>query len=136
VLGIEYITSEGEVDQVNVAKVLKDLSEDKNKNLEFYQNLRAQPSSVDGVNAVEAVEWVMLDFDLVALPLYLGIESAREVAEAYRIVFEATAREILPFVAIQKKLRGTSDPKYKMHYLYLLSELKIPLQGFPALAEK
>jgi hypothetical protein len=73
-------------------------------------------------NALEAVEWTLLDYDIIALPLYNRIESAEEVAKIYGPVLISTAPNILPFVAIQWKLRG-EDHAYKKAYLWLLAWL-------------
>jgi hypothetical protein len=75
------------------------------------------------VSALEAVEWALLDFDMIAVPSCMRVGAAKEVAKAYKPVLERTAEDILPFVAIQGKLRG--DPGYKEHYLRLLERLRI-----------
>jgi hypothetical protein len=123
VLGEQYVFG----NHVDVKKVLSNLKEDHIKKRELSQELKNQTTSVPGVSALEAVELTLLDFDLLAIPVYRGIEPAQDAAESWKIVLEATAKEILPFVAIQRQLRG--DPEYKKHYLYLLNELKIDLQG-------
>jgi hypothetical protein len=125
VLGEQYVFG----NHVDVKKVLSNLKEDHTKKRELSQELKNQTTSVPGVSALEAVELTLLDFDLLAIPVYRGIEPAQDAAESWKIVLEATAKEILPFVAIQRQLRGSSDPEYKKHYLYLLNELKIDLQG-------
>lgn len=126
VLGTQYVTNKAGADRVDVDMV-KSLQKDKNMLHKFNQELRACQTPVPNVNALEAVEWTLLDFDVIALPVWMGIEPAKEVAGAYKPVLERTAEEIIPFVAIHQQLRG--DPKYKMHYLYLLRELNISLQG-------
>jgi hypothetical protein len=123
ILGKQYVIG----GRVDVTRVLSSLKEDLDKQAEFNRKLKKQKTSVDRVSALEAVELTLLDFDLLAVPFYLGIEPAQVPAEVWKNVLEATAKEILPFVAIQRQLRG--DPEYKKHYLYLLNELKIDLQG-------
>jgi hypothetical protein len=125
ILGEQYVFG----DRVDVTQVLSNLKEDQVKKRAFNQELKEQGTSVHGISALEAVELTLLDFDLLAVPLCRRIEPARDAAEAWKIVLEATATEILPFVAVQRQLRGSSDPEYKKHYLYLLHELKIDLQG-------
>ena len=126
VLGAQCVTNKAGADRVDVDKV-KSLQKDKNMLHKFTKELRACQTLVPNVNALEVVEWTLLDFDVIALPIWMGIEPAKEVARAYKPVLERTAEEIIPFVAIHQQLRG--DPKYKMHYLYLLRELHISLRG-------
>lgn len=126
VLGDNYVTNEAGTNIVDVDKV-KSLQKDEDKLHEFNKELKACKTTVRNVNALEAVEWTLLDFDVIALPIWMGIKPAKEVARAYKPVLERTAKEIIPFVAIHQQLRG--NPKYKMHYLYLLRELNISLQG-------
>ena len=57
----------------------------------------------------------------------MGIERTWEVAKAYRVVLQKTSKALLPFVEIQRRLRGEEDPEYKTHYLYLLDKLMIPM---------
>ena len=88
---------------------------------QFNEMLMSKPTPVDGINARDAVELTLLDFDIIALPFSMRIESTREVAKAYKTVLETTAQVISSFVEIQMKLRG--DPNYKIHYRNLLEEL-------------
>lgn len=126
VLGAHYVTNKAGAYKVDVDK-LKSLSEDKNMLHKFNEELRACQTPVPNVNALEAVEWTLSDFDVIALPIWMTIEPAKEVAKAYKPVLERTAEEIIPFVAIHQRLRG--NLRYKMHYLNLLRNLYISLQG-------
>jgi hypothetical protein len=74
-------------------------------------------------SALSVVERVLLSLDAIALPATLKINSAQEATKAYKPIFEKTARHILPFVAIQMRLRG--DRLYKWHYLRVLDQLAI-----------
>jgi hypothetical protein len=105
----------------------KELSPDIYK---FNEKLSECQAPVRNINALEAVEWTLLDFDVIVLPIWLGIKPAREVAKTYKPVLERTAKEIIPFVVIHQQLRG--NPKYKMYYFYLFRELNISLQGLEA----
>lgn len=119
VLGEEYVVGKC----VDVKKVVSDLKVDANKKNEFNKKLKDIQSDIAGISALEIVEFILLDFDLLAVPFYRGIKSVRDAAEAWKTVLETTAKEILPFIAIQQKL--LDDPKYKMHYLHLLRELNV-----------
>lgn len=137
VLGLEYVSEHNKSGTVNIRKVLSDLREDSNKVVEFNTRLDLQPALFRGVtsidmSALDAVEQTLMHFDMIALPYSLKIESAEKLAQAYEPVLRRTASAILPFVAIQLKLRGSNDPGYKRYYLYLLERLGIPLQGIRA----
>jgi len=101
---------------------LKDFSDaaDFNEKLRNDANLKTH-------KPLEKVERVLLDFDIIDVPLYMGVEITWEVAKAYRVVILKTSKALLPFMEIQRRLRGQEDPSYKMHYLYLLDKLMIPL---------
>ena len=114
---------------VDTGKVIKELKEDNDKLNKFNRALRNHINVVGNYNLLDAIEYTLLDFDVIALPFYLGIEPAKEVAIEYEPIIKRTAEVILPFIAIQRQLRGSQDPKYKKPYLYLLQGLKIPLQG-------
>ncbi|MBI4287581.1 MAG: hypothetical protein HY671_04015 [Chloroflexi bacterium] len=124
VLGDKYVGESGGV-HVKIGAVLSELKENVSKIREFNDRLRNEGAS----RPLEAVEQVLLDFDIVAIPLIMDIESAKEIAQAYRPIFERTAPAILPFVAIQMRLRGNSDRRYKEHYRKLLQKMGIDLQG-------
>lgn len=133
----KYVSGIGKQAKVDVSKVLDELREDNDQLLKFNAELDSHPASFRGyrsidVSALDAVEQTLVDFDLIAIPYSLGINSAKKLAEAYEPVLRRTSTAILPFVAIQLMLRGSNDPGYKRYYLYLLKELKIPLQGIPA----
>ncbi len=139
VLGEEFVIRDnGVVARVNVANVLHNLQPDpqKLKALDARLKYEGKATSSEGyqVDALLAVESALLDFDVVALPLHLGIRSAKEIARTYSSIFEITAPIILPFVAIQQQLRG--DREYKKHYLGLLKRLNIDLQGLEVPARR
>ena len=79
------------------------------------------------LGAMDAVDRALNDFDLLAIPVSLAVEHAKALAVAYRDPIESTAIEILPYVAIQRQLRGT--PSYRAHYISLLQEPNIPTMG-------
>ncbi len=87
----------------------------------FKQELARRQSGVPDANAREAVEYLLLDMDLLAIPIWLGIRAAENVTRAYKPVLENTARAALPFVLLEGKLRAEED--YKFHYLYMLLKL-------------
>lgn len=80
-----------------------------------------------GPKDVEFIERALNDFDRIAVPLFLGYESLWPIAKTYREVLKKTSEVLLMFVRYQKTLRGAEGKLYKMHYLYLLNELKISL---------
>jgi len=127
VFGEQFCTSVSEEKRVNVSKVLKELRRDTVQRENFHERLNSYFTPVKGIRALEAVERILLDFDIIAIPFYMKIEAAKTVAEAYRPVIEAIAKEVLPFIAIQEILRD--DPKYKRYFLILLQGLGIDLQG-------
>ncbi|MEK7280781.1 MAG: hypothetical protein AAB037_00310 [Chloroflexota bacterium] len=144
VLGDEYLTKEGMVD---MDRMLKDLEENKSKQDAFIIIMRTlhlkakNPLEQASFSARDAVEHILLDFDMVAIPVSYrqpyseGIEAAWEAAKAYKSIFERSALHILPFVAIQQALRGTKDTEYKWHYLKLLEKLNIEKDSVTKLLE-
>ena len=132
ILGGEYITSVDGKETVNVSKVLRELTEDDLKLGRFNEALRIRVAEYTGftstdASSLDAVEGVLTDFDLIAIPFCMGYELGRKVALAYEPILRSTAAKLLPFVAIQTKLRGQKDPTYKSPYLHLLAGLGIPL---------
>ncbi len=95
---------------------------------QFREKLQSKSTSVkvENVDALQAAELTLLDFDKIAVPYCLGNRSAKKIAKAYRPVIEKTAPILLPFVEIQEKLRGKDD-HYKWHYRYLLQKFNISL---------
>jgi hypothetical protein len=98
--------------------------------------LLADPAQLDPpylwhppVDFLGVAESVLLDLDMIAGPLYRGNRAVEEAARLYRTVIERTAPSLLPFVAVQMRLRG--DPSYGTHYRYLLEWLHIDLLGVP-----
>jgi len=108
--------------------VLADLEQDNSKLEEFNKRLDRQCPAVTDVTIRESVEFTLSAFDLIAVPVYMKNKAAEETARAYQPILEKTSEAILPFVAIQKQLRGSTDLEYKKHYLYLLVHLDIALQ--------
>jgi len=128
VLGSEYLADVGGQNRVSIKMVLEGLKLDRSLLDKFNKRLdRDYP--VEGVSTLECAEFTLAAFDLIALPIYMKIEAAEEPARAYKGVLERTSEAILPFVAIQKQLRGETDEEYKIHYLHLLKQLGIDLQG-------
>lgn len=96
--------------------------------LAFNQLLDSKISGVNHYTALDAVEMVLMDFDMIALTYWLDIKAAKDLARAYRTVLKYTAPAIMPFVGMQQKLRLEKTPPeeyYKSFYLCLLRELKI-----------
>ena len=83
--------------------------------------------------ALETVETTLFSFDSVAFGTFEGLPSAQWAARVYRSAFQGTAEHILPFVALQMKLRG--DPEFRFHYIWLLYKLKIKVDGMIKLME-
>jgi len=77
--------------------------------------------------ALEAIEQTLADFDMIALPLSLGIEAAKKLAEAYKPMLERTAEPLLAFIAVHRQLRG--EPKYREPYIQLLKFNRINTFG-------
>ncbi len=72
---------------------------------------------------MEVVELTLASLNTMALAVHQGIEAARRVACEYKPVFERTAKHTIPFIAIQRTLRG--ERAYMMHYVALLDRLGI-----------
>ena len=79
-------------------------------------------------NALQVVELVLQDFDFLAIAYAEDIHGADRLTELWRPVFSATADKVVPFVAIERRLRG--DPSYKRQYLVLLKSIGA-LEAFP-----
>ena len=126
VLGDQYMVDQGE-ERVDVSKVLAGLTCDHAKHHQITRSLSAQTTGLLMLGAMDAVDRALNDFDLLAIPVSLAVEHAKALAVAYRDPIESTAIEILPYVAIQRQLRGT--PSYRAHYISLLQELNIPTMG-------
>jgi len=126
VLGSEYLADVGGQNRVSIKKVLEGL--DRSLLDKFNKRLN-RDYPVEGVSILECAEFTLAAFDIIALPSYLKIKAAEEAGRAYKGVLERTSEKLLPFVAIQKQLRGETDEEYKIHYLHLLKQLGIDLQG-------
>ena len=125
--------NEKEVDPYKVESnlIIPENEEEREKNqkkmlLQFREKLKSKSTSVKNVDALQAAEMTLLDFDKIAVPYCVGNRSAKTIAKAYQPVIEKTAPILLPFVAIQVKLRGKDDC-YKRHYRYLLQKFNISL---------
>ena len=136
IFGKYYGTEKGET-IIKVDEILRDTRSGKGHheklrtfNLRLYDKM-----DLSGTRALVAIESVLSDFGLLALPACEGIESAFQVAKAYRPVLKKSAQYILPFIACQRLLRG--DLTYQGYYLNLLEKLGIlkeldpPLNAFP-----
>jgi len=124
-LGYEFVkgTDNGKVD---IKKILEDLQDSNDNKSKFGKRLGKEENfpPVIGkiVSALEVVEKVLSDFDAIAIPYYEGIPQAKNAAKVYEDVLLGTFKNILPFVAIQYKLRG-DNKNYKIHYRYLVQEI-------------
>lgn len=98
------------------------LKENDAQNLTRYKDFQTGTST-----NIQIFDKVLSSFDLIAVSVFAGNDAAFRIACAYRSAFEATSIILLPYVWINGTLRG--EPDYKAHYLYLLSLLKIDLQG-------
>ena len=112
---------------VDIDWILKNVNKDEEKEIEFNTQLKKIPSGVSTMSSLVAVERVLLDFDLIAVPFCEGNESARLVAHAWKPVLEKTYESMLPFIAIKTRLR--SHKSYKFYYLKLINDLGIDLKG-------
>lgn len=132
----------GEVSGIDLMKLLLNETKDDPKTLRKFTDELANRSDgeVKGNwgdkqekgyrgNALDRVERVITDFDIIAIPYLQDVEVMKEVAEEYRDILENTAELILPFVAIQRVLRGRP---YKKPYLRLLQALGIEKNGWVA----
>lgn len=127
IFGEQFCMSANGKKHIDIRRILEGLHGDAVQRENFHERLNSYFTPVEGIRALEAVERILLDFDIIAIPFSMKIEAAKTLAEAYRPVIEAIAKEVIPFIAIQKKLRN--DPNYKKHFLILLQGLKIDLQG-------
>jgi len=93
----------------------------------FNRALAEEKNTGGDFDTLEAVECVMLDFDMLAVPVVgLKSESAMRIAEAYRPVFAAVIKKILLFLQIQAALRpGKTLREYKRDVIGLLEKLCI-----------
>ncbi len=124
VLGQEYITTVSGKEKINIGIVLSNLPEDDLKRSVFNNKLNSITVNIGDIhtNALEAVESTLSDFDFIAISAYSRLDPAKKVAKVYGSIFLATASVVLPFVLIQKKLRGEGDPLHRIPYLYLFKE--------------
>ena len=83
VLGSSYVVDRGE-DRVDVPRVLRGVGRDQDKLHQFTRALSAQTTGLPLVGAMDAVERVLNDFDLLAIPVFLGIDHTEKAATAYR----------------------------------------------------
>ena len=90
------------------------------KKLLFYTwySERGGTTTPNKIDFCAPLEMVLLDFGIIAGPLYRQNRDVKEAAKIYETVIQSTAPAIRPFIAIQMKLRG--DENYKKHYRYLL----------------
>ena len=115
---VEWI-KEGKINIDTVLKTNK-LNSSEDKLIKFNSNMKPHVSR-RRIDWLEAIEGVLLDFDLIALPMEQKLKIAKELAEVYQSVFEKTADILLPFIAIQKRLRSRGVKEYKRPYLELMS---------------
>ena len=118
--------------QVNVKALIDDaaLSPSREKLKALDQKLRntifAEGTKYEA-SALEVVERRLNTFDLLSIPFFKDLETISTALEGYAAVLKRTARHILPFLAIQIKLREQEE--YRQDYLYLLRERGIRLEG-------
>jgi hypothetical protein len=110
---------------VDIDWILENVDEDPDKERDLNSKLKI-PSCVGTMTALQAVERVLLDYDLLAVPFCDGNVAVRSAARAFKPQLQQTSEIILLFVAIKMKLRGQKK-SYKYHYLKMLHDLKIPL---------
>ena len=127
VLGNTYVSEDSEGNKCINIKNLLDVRADSTKLEALNQNLEEKRiSTYENYSSLSAVESVLTEFDIIALPFDNKIESAIGAAKVWKGVLSKTAKSILPFVILQKKLRGDD---YKSHYIDMLRSLKIDLMG-------
>ena len=127
VLGTEFVGPQG-VDMGRLVACPKLPSDVRTFNNQLDQKEMVKPALPAGGmptydNALETVESVLTDFDIIALPFWEGIPAATTTLKAYGNVIENTAPLVLPFVLIQMRLRD--DPEYKKHYVFMLKRLGV-----------
>jgi hypothetical protein len=115
--------------RVNIEWFINNLDEDPTKEKELNEELMNIASGVNTLSALTAVEHVLLDFDLIAVPFCDGNATAHTAAHSFEPLLRQTSELILPFIAIKMKLRGPKS--YKYHYLKLLKDLGIDLKKVP-----
>jgi hypothetical protein len=114
-----FVMRDGQQD-LDIRRVL-DLSPNPQALLNFNASLRAIQAGEKEFNALEAVERVLIAHDLIAVANYLDVEVAEGVVAIYQFVIGDLTKATLPFIAIQRALRG--DPDFKSHYLHLLDRI-------------
>lgn len=122
-----YVSEDSEGNKcINVKKLLG-VRADSTKLKALNQNLEEKRiSTCENYSSLRAVESVLTEFDIIALPIDNNVKSAIGAAKAWKRVLSETAKSILPFVILQKRLRGDD---YKSHYLNMLRSLDIDLMG-------
>ena len=113
--------------------LLRDLDGSIDTLRKFNKHLEGRPSGIPDINALDAVEGALRDLDIIAIPFFEGVKPAIAAAEAYKPIISKTAGELLPFVVIHKKLRGSTDPNYKRDYLHMLLKMEILAELAPGL---
>jgi len=90
----------------------------------FNRALAAEKDKGGDFDALEAAECVMMDFDMLAVPIIrLKSKSAMKVAESYKPVFKAVTEKIRLFVRIKAELRDKTLREYKPDFIGLLEKL-------------
>lgn len=128
--GAKYVLGEDSVDgdgHVKIKWVLKELEKNGEVEKQLNSELSKIKSPIAGMSALAAAERVLLDFDLIAVLFCEGDDTAYAIGHAYEPALRKTSESLLSLIAIKTKLRGPQS--YKYHYLKMLHDLGIPLQG-------
>lgn len=119
----DYVTKNKEgLTGIDVLKLLQGLQSSGATLRQFTDNLRSRDER--GVSPLDQFERVVTDFDIIAIPYLQGVQVMEKVATSYKDILESTAEMILPFVAIERQLRG-GPYIYRERYLRLLQKLGI-----------
>jgi len=94
---------------------------------EFTSDLRTTTLREYGTNCLDAIEGMLTDIEMIAIPLSLHVKAAEKLAESYRSLIERTSESLLLFVEIERELRD--DPKYRKAYVDMLKWLGIDTKG-------
>lgn len=111
------------VDEITPSFVKGNLKKN-NEDLNTFNNLLAdRKGQNDMPSPLDVVERILLDFDILGLLHKRKNHIAQEYIKDFFPVLERSARYVVPFVLVQRALRGF--PQYKEHYMQLLEHLKI-----------
>ena len=75
------------------------------------------------MSALDAIESTLGDFDSIAILVWHGSDPGRRASKDYKGVLNALKPHLVPFIRMQRGLRG--DKAYKGHLIYFLSAIGV-----------